>query len=158
MQENLTEEEWARTCLTAQTQTVNTNSKLLQYKWISRQYITLSKLHSFKSNIPDTCIKCKQQKGSLFHCMWECPLILSFWQKVLNLASRIIGKEVPVKPKLLNIYPDNFMSSRNEKALLNICFLEAKRCIACSWKRDIPSQWLTGMSFYLALEKLHREK
>lgn len=31
------------------------------------------------------------------------------------------------------------------------------QCIACSWKRDKPcttSQWLTGMSFYLALEKI----
>lgn len=33
-----TEEECSKACFTAQTQTVNTNSKLLQYKWISRQY------------------------------------------------------------------------------------------------------------------------
>lgn len=87
------------------------------------------------------------------------PSILSFWEKVLNLASRIIEKEVPLIPKLclLNVYQDNFVTSKNEKSLLNICFLEAKRCIACSWKRDKPcttSQWLRGMSFYLALEKI----
>ncbi len=39
LQENLTEEEWFRACLVAQTQTVNTNSKLLQYKWINNQTV-----------------------------------------------------------------------------------------------------------------------
>ncbi len=158
LQENLTEEEWSRACLVAQTQMVNANSKLLQYKWITRQYITPGKLHLFNPNIPDTCVKCKHQ-GSLLHSMWECPLIMCFWKRVLSLASQIINKEVPVKPKLclLNIYPDDFVTSKNEKSLLNICFLEAKRCIACSWKKEKPcttSQWLTGMSFYFALEKI----
>lgn len=44
-----------------------------------RQYITPSKLYLFNPNIPDSCIKCKQQKRSLFHCMWECPLMMTFF-------------------------------------------------------------------------------
>ena len=47
------------------------------------------------------------------------------------------------------IYPDDFISSKNEKLLLNVCFLEAKRCIARSWKKE-----KTGMTFYFALEKI----
>ena len=84
---------------------------------------------------------------------------MKFRKKVLNLASQIIDKAVSLKPKLclLNIYPDDFISSKNEKLLLNVCFLEAKRCIARSWKKEKPcsiSQWLTGMTFYFALEKI----
>ena len=159
LQENLTEGEWSEACFLAQTQSINTNSKLLQYKWISRLYITPAKLHHFNPNIPDTCFKCKDQKGTLFHCMWECQKILSFWRKVLDLASQIIGKEVPLSPKLclLNLYPENFTTSKKVRSLLNICFLEAKRCIALSWKSDTPcatSQWLRGMTSYLALEKI----
>ena len=159
LQENVTEEEWSEACFLAQTQSINTNSKLLQYKWISRLYITPAKLHHFNPNIPDTCFKCKDQKGTLFHCMWECQKILSFWRKVLDLTSQIIGKEVPLSPKLclLNLYPENFTTSKKVRSLLNICFLEAKRCIALSWKSDTPcatSQWLRGMTSYLALEKI----
>lgn len=42
----------------------------------------------------------------------------------MNLASQITENEVPLKPKLsiLNIYPDNFVTSKSEKPLLNICF------------------------------------
>ena len=128
LQENLTEEEWSKACLLAQTQSINTNSKLLQYKWITRLYITPAKLHHFNPNIPDTCVKCKDQKGTLFHCMWECPLILSLWRQVLDLASQIIGEDVPLSPKLclLNLYPDGFITSKRIRSLLNICFLEAK--------------------------------
>ena len=36
LQDNLTEKEWANACLIAQTQSINTNSKLLQYKWLTR--------------------------------------------------------------------------------------------------------------------------
>ena len=159
MQENITDEEWSKACSLVQTQSINTNSKLLQYNWISRLYITPAKLHRFNSNIPDTCVKCNDQKGTLFHCMWECPRILSFWRKVLDLASQITGEEVPLSPKLclLNLYPDSFTTSNKVRFLMNICFLEAKRCIACSWKSDTPygtSQWLRGMTFYLALEKI----
>ena len=110
-------------------------------------------------NIHDTCFKCKDQKGTLFHCMWECQKILSFCRKVLDLTSQIIGEEVPVSPKLclLNLYPEDFTTSKKVRSLLNICFLEAKRCIALSWKSDTPcatSQWLRGMTSYLALEKI----
>ena len=159
LQDNVTEEEWSKACFLAQTQSVNTNSKLLQYKWISRLYITPAKLHHFNPNIPDTCFKCKDQKGTLFHCMWECQKTLSFWSKVVDLASQISGRKVPLSPKLclLNIYPEDFTTSKKIRSLLNICFLEAKRCIALSWKSDTPcatSQWLKGMTSYLALEKI----
>ena len=41
--------------------------------------------------------------------------------------------------------------------MINICLIEAKRCIARSWKNQSTggiSQWLKGMSFNFALEKI----
>lgn len=55
------------------------------------------------------------------------------------------------------ITPDGFNASQKVRSLLNICFLEAKRCIASSWNSDTPcttSQWLKGMTFYMVLEKI----
>lgn len=62
-----------------QMQTVDTQYILIQYEWLCRQYILPSRLHHLNSNIPDTCIKHNHHKGTLFHCMWECPQILGFW-------------------------------------------------------------------------------
>ena len=79
IQEDISPEEWSDICTKAQTQTVNTRLKLLQYKWLMRTYITPVKLKSFSSNNSDMCYKCNQYKGSLFHCLWECPKIQAFW-------------------------------------------------------------------------------
>ena len=68
LNEKVSEEEWSEAFSSVKTQSVNTYSILLQYKWLSRQYITPIRLHHFNPNIPDTCIKCSHQKGSLFHC------------------------------------------------------------------------------------------
>lgn len=45
-----------------------------------RVYITPVKLHHISSNIPDICVKCLNQKGTLSHCLWECPKIEVFWE------------------------------------------------------------------------------
>ncbi len=96
LQADITEEEWQIACLKAQTQTMRTHLRLLQYKWLSRQYITPVKLHHFNPNIPDTCYKCTQENGTLFHCMCECTKVNCFWVKILNIISQIIGKVIPL--------------------------------------------------------------
>ena len=120
LDENVSEEEWSEACSLVKKQSVNTHSILLQYKWLSREYITPVKLHHFSPNIPDICIKCGQQKGSLFHCIWSCPQAARFWREVLNIIVRIIGKVMPTDPKLciLNIYPDNCVIT-NDKKIFN---------------------------------------
>lgn len=72
---------------------MSTNLRLLQYKWLSRQYITPVKLHHFHLNIPEVCYKCT--KGN------------SFWVIILNSVSQIIGKVIPLDPRvcILHIYP-----------------------------------------------------
>ena len=40
---DITEETWQRICVKAQTQTINSKLRLLQYKWITRTYITPEK-------------------------------------------------------------------------------------------------------------------
>lgn len=44
-------EDWEKTCLLAQTQTINTRCKLLHCKWLFRTYITPVKLHCFSPSI-----------------------------------------------------------------------------------------------------------
>lgn len=75
MQEDIDEIDWNDACFKAQTQTINTRFKLLQYKWLMRTYITLVKLHHISVNIPDVCSKCLDELGTLHHCLWECPKI-----------------------------------------------------------------------------------
>ena len=98
--ENIPEEEWEVACLKAQQNTINTRLKLLQYKWLMRTYITPVKLNEIYPNIPDICCKCLEEKGTLFHCVWECSKVQLFWQSVMRAISQIVAKNVPLQAKL----------------------------------------------------------
>ena len=154
------EDEWKRVCHDAQTQTINTRYKLLQFKWIMRTYITPeSLLHRFDNNNPDVCIKCGLEEGILFHCLWSCPNIKSFWEKVIETISDVICTVLPVRPRIfiLGVLPPDLQLSSLNRKIVILCSLLAKHCIAVTWKStETPtvSHWLKSLSNCLALEKL----
>uniref|UniRef100_A0A3Q3BY06 Reverse transcriptase zinc-binding domain-containing protein n=1 Tax=Haplochromis burtoni TaxID=8153 RepID=A0A3Q3BY06_HAPBU len=113
IQEDIDENDWNQACLKAQKQTINTCFKLLQYKWLMRTYITPVKLHHMSNDIPDICTKCLVEKGTLLHCLWECPKIQDFWKDVIKYLSEVFKVKIPLKGKLyvLGIYPREFKQS-----------------------------------------------
>lgn len=159
LQSDISIEDWEKACLLAQTQTINTRCKLLQYKWLLRTYITPVKLHHFDPNIPDYCSKCMEEVGTLLHCMWSCRILQTFWKEVLDMISKLIEKDIPFDAKicLLHVYPENFPVTVKKRKLIHFCLLQAKHVIALKWKEiqgPTLSQWITELSSNLALEKL----
>ncbi|KAG9283901.1 WD repeat-containing protein 3 isoform X1 [Astyanax mexicanus] len=155
----ISEDDWKMLCHTAQTQTINTRFKLIQYKWIMRTYMTPSLLHRFNNNNPDLCNKCGLEEGTLYHCLWTCPKIREFWEKVIDRVSDISSTRLPLCPKLfiLGLVPSDLRLSNAEKKMVYMCSLQAKYCIATSWKAmEAPSVnvWFKSLSNTLALEKL----
>lgn len=159
LQEDLTLEQWSTACKAAQTQTGNTRLKLLQYKWLMRVYITPEKLNTFNANIPDTCTRCGEEKGTLFHCLWLCPRIKEFWEEVRVTVQNILLISLKLEPKmfLLGLYPDGHNIQRYEHVFIDIRLLQAKRAIALTWKKlgkSSIAQWFRELSLCLPLEKI----
>ena len=158
LQEEVTVEQWSTACKAAQSQTSNTRLKLLQFNWLMRVYITPEKLNKFNRQIPDLCNKCREDKGTLFHCLWSCPKISEFWEEVRALLQKILSTRLAMEPKLflLGLYPAGLNIDCCQKIFINIGILQAKRVIALSWKKfGKPSimQWFKEMSMCLPLEK-----
>jgi len=150
---------WKEACMKAQKQTINSNLKLIQYKWLMRTYITPVKLHKFNNNIPDTCIKCNEAKGTLYHCLWECVKVESFWQDIINMIDQILAKKLPLDPKLflLGIYPTIPHLQSKESKFVDMCILQAKRIISFNWKNvDGPriGRWVKEMALNMTMEKI----
>ena len=151
--------DWQTVCHDVQSQTINTRLKLLQFKWIMRTYITPALLHRFDSNNPDFCIKCREEEGTLFHCLWSCPKVKTFWTNITQTISEIISVKLPVCPQIfiLGLFPTQSKLSVVNKKIVTLCSLQAKHCIASSWKSmDSPSvdHWFRSLSSVLAMEKL----
>lgn len=43
----------------------------------------------------DICWRCHYAKGSLLHIWWECPQILDFWDKIIQLYTTVTGRVNP---------------------------------------------------------------
>ncbi len=91
----------------AQSLTMNTQLKLLQYKWLMRIYITPVVLHKYNENIPDTCLRCSNFKGTLYHCICECEEVRNFWKDVKGMIENILDVSIPLLPLifLFHLYP-----------------------------------------------------
>lgn len=152
-------QDWKEACMKAQKQTINSNLKLIQYKWLMRTYITPVKLHKFNSNIPDACIKCNEARGTMYHCIWECVKVKSFWRDIFNMIDQITAKKLPLDPKLffLGIYPTIPHLQSKESRFVDMCILQAKRIISLNWK-DVDAarigRWMKEMASNMTLEKI----
>lgn len=159
LQENISIEEWEKACTKAQLQTVNTRLRFLQYNWLMRSYMTPVKLNKFYNTIPDVCIKCDKEKGTIFHCLWQCSQIKKFWEEVKQCIEEILEIKLHLEPKifLLGIYPANCNIRKKHRLFLDIGLLLAKRVIALTWKEmDRPriGKWLSELTTTLPLEKI----
>lgn len=124
MEDEISLEDWNEACRRAQIQTINSSLKLVQYKWLMRTYITPAILHKFNDNIPDTCIKCNEVRGTLYHCIWECVKVKSFWQDLIEIIDQILLKKLPLDPKIfiLGIFPVSPLLQSKEVRFINVYF------------------------------------
>jgi len=146
-------------CKEAQSQTMNTHLKLPQYKWLMRIYITPVILHKYNENVPDTCLRCSEAKGTLYHCIWECEEVKTFWKGVKKIIEKILDVNIPLSPLLflLHLFPKEIKLKKKEYIFINICILQAKRLISLNWKSICaPSigRWLKEMVTNMSMEKM----
>lgn len=122
LQRELAEYEWGKACCQTQTLSINSRLKLIQYNWLMRTYITPEKLNEFNSNIPDSCIKCSEEKGTLFHCIWKCKHLQIFWKKIIDTTSTILHKKIPLSPEIciLGLVPEKLALRTHESKLLGL--------------------------------------
>ncbi len=104
-------------------------------------------------------MKCLTERGTLIHCVWECPKLVAFWKMVVHTLSKITGIQVPCIAKLCisGIYPDCFSAHRKCKTLINFGLLQARRMVVLSWREtEVSSRqsWIREMAMCVTLEKL----
>lgn len=117
-----------------------------------RTYVTPERLNKINPNIPDICVKCNVEKGTLFHCLWDCPEIRKFWNEVVKSC-----KTDNPALCILNLHPKDCMLNRKERKITDLCLVQARRLISLCWKEvKSPSvgHWLKELSACLILEKL----
>ena len=75
-----------------------------------RTYITPEKRNKCNSDIPDICIKCEKEKGTLCHWLWQCDEVNMFWETVRMCIQDILPIQIPLDAKLflLGLYQKKY--------------------------------------------------
>lgn len=130
--------------------------KEMRYNILHKAYVSPYMYSKFTTGTPPNCLKCKVQKGTTIHCLWECEKIQTFWQAVCKEVTSVIGQQL--KPDallcLLGLLPDPF---KRYKDTINFLLMVARKAVMRKWVGDEPPSlllWKNIISDTITLEKL----
>ena len=104
----------------------------MQIKSTLRFYLTPVRMAKIKNSVNSRCWQGYGERGTLFHCWWDCKLIQPLWKSVWWYLRKLdILPEDPAIP-LLGMYPKD--SPTYNKDSCSTMFIEALFIIARSWK------------------------
>lgn len=104
------------------------------YKILMFWYRTPEVLHKYDSSFPQTCWRCLKDIGMHYHILWDCPMILPFWNSVQSL----LKMDLPLDPAhyLLGLPIPGVL--KHAKKLISFILLAAKRVIPTGWLFSNP--------------------
>ncbi len=126
-------------------------SKLIQYKIFNRIYFTPAKLQTMALIPSGNCWRCNSSPGDIVHMFFSCPLLTTFWQKIVENISDNLGTSITITPSLclLNVTKDIKGVGVKHLKWLKVAITTAKRVILRHWKDSEPptyQEWLNTLA------------
>jgi hypothetical protein len=87
----------------------------MQIKTALRLYLTPVRMAKVKNSGDSRCWRGCEERGTLFHCWWDCTLVQPLWKSVWCFFRKldIVLQEDPTIP-LLGIYPEDVPTGKKD--------------------------------------------
>lgn len=116
--------------------------RLVQLKILHRVYYSRTHLFDWGKAASPLCLRGCRAEGTFYHILWDCPVILEFWAKVVETMARVTGQEIPREPRwLLLMIKGDLHWPRYTDIWLSLAAGVAKRNIAREWGSRVPPSW-----------------
>ena len=106
----------------------------MQIKTTMRCHLKLVRMAIIKKSTNTKCCRGCGEKGTLFHCWWECKLVQPLYKTVWRFLKKL-GIKQPYNPAIpmLGVYPEE---TRIERDTCTPMFIAALFTIARTWKQS----------------------
>ena len=106
---------------------------------IHRFYLSPRKCCQLQITSTPLCLLCPQKViGTYIHMYWECVDVISFWKRIAQTLTDIIGVTVPCLPNVMLLNDDSFLnttvSSKNPRKIFFLGLIAAKKILVMRWK------------------------
>lgn len=153
----LTDERWEQIFLNIHKGSTNVTTQENGYKIQARWYHTPVLLHKFKPDIPETCWRCHQERGTLLHIWWSCTPMKAFWSEVCRIITQVTTYNLDFTPAQFLLHFSSLPHTTYYKSLMMHMINAAKQCIPIHWNsQQIPTlkEWFTRIHKVAEIEKL----
>lgn len=138
--------------------TIDIKMREINYKCISRWYITPSLLNKYQSEKEALCWRGCGYKGTMTHIWWECPIIQKFWGEIESLIQEITGEKLPKTPDTYLFHNINLSEKQYKRSVIPHLINAAKYLIPKWWQRsECPTirEWVAKVENTYILEELY---
>ena len=129
-----TSDQWQRAIRISNSSTKSINLWELNQKIVLRWYLTPYRISKFSPQASPLCWRRCGLVGTLFHILWECPVIRPVWEEIFSLAARVTGVEVPLSPGLAVLSLGLEFFSKTNRAVISHILMSTRLAITRHWR------------------------
>ncbi|CAH2315037.1 Hypothetical predicted protein [Pelobates cultripes] len=137
---------------------MSTHTQEGNFKWLSRWHLTPSKINTIFPNASAQCWRCPHPRGTPSHIWWSCPVMCTYWSKIIKMIHTITNIQLPQSPEtalFLHLPPS---VPKNMRSLTTHLLTAANALIPSHWKKpEAPTirAWINKVDTIRLLEEIH---
>uniref|UniRef100_A0A8C5Q7B2 Reverse transcriptase domain-containing protein n=1 Tax=Leptobrachium leishanense TaxID=445787 RepID=A0A8C5Q7B2_9ANUR len=154
--EPISEDDWGKIFQTAAHASRSLHIQQSHYKFLSRWYLTPTRLHRIFPTATDRCWRCNRSPGTLLHIWWTCPLITNYWDAIFQIINEITDLALIPSPQVALFHLVPLSSLTYRKSLAIQLFNVAKAQIPKKWRSTEPpsiTEWIRAVEGVREMEE-----